>query len=142
MVLKDKEGDDELKAEPISKERMLLLWLDPEILAENTAIVDPFSELENFILTAQELEWVRQVDKFAKKASVACQNGNYEEGIHFYLEALKFAPGCDLYLMSIGCCYANMGQPEKGLAYLERAHEISPQKERITKNLKALKEML
>jgi len=35
-----------------------------------------------------------------------------------------------------------MGQPEKGLAYLERAHEISPQKERITKNLKALKEML
>jgi hypothetical protein len=44
--------------------------------------------------------------------------------------------------MSIGACYANMGQPPRGLPYLKRAAKINPHNERIQHNLAAVRQML
>jgi len=43
-----------------------------------------------------------------------------------------------MLLMSIGSCYANMGDRETAKRYLERAAQISPHNVRIRKNLGAL----
>jgi tetratricopeptide (TPR) repeat protein len=121
---------------------MDLLWLDPqtfEILAvagKATVLTDDGAGgAHDLQFTPEDLEWAKQVDGYAEKAQKAGQRGDQRAAIQHYRQALKLAPGCDLYLMSIGCCYANMGQTKIGIKYLERAAEISPNNARIHKNL-------
>ncbi|MCI0392606.1 MAG: hypothetical protein MOB07_28060 [Acidobacteria bacterium] len=143
--------DDALTAEPILRDRMDLLWLDDgglQVLrsglgsGDGVFIPDDEGGVRELRVSADDLEWAERVKAIAKKASAASAREDYPEAIKFYLEALKLAPGCDLYLMSIGCCYGNMGEVRKGHPWLQRAAEISPHNARIQRNLALQKELL
>ncbi|MBN2588535.1 MAG: hypothetical protein JXA96_01630 [Sedimentisphaerales bacterium] len=141
--------DDDLflRASPIERKRMQLLWTDAEqleILEMAVANGAPaFFPDENgkpqvFDITKEDVSWAIKVDIVAAKAAEAASRNDYRTAITFYKNALKLAPGADIYLMSIGCCYENLGQKQDALSYLKRAQDISPQNTRIKNNLEAL----
>jgi len=126
-----------LQAEPISQKRMVLLWLDPPRLTQleqplaqqkivTVTMGSTASNVQDHEITQEDFEWAKQIERIVDKAYSAGQRGNFNESIRYYKEALHLAPGCDLFLMSIGVCYAEVGQKAKGLRYLERAAQISP----------------
>jgi tetratricopeptide (TPR) repeat protein len=142
--------EEELAAQPISKTQMDMLWLDPSALdliekSINSGRRDlhmlPNSEggLRELKVTLEDVAWAKQVNALAGKAAAASQRGDYPEAISLYRQALKLAPGCDQWLNSIGSCYALMGEPQKGLRYINRALAVSSQPLRIEKNLANLK---
>ena len=129
-----------LRATPLDPARRKLLWMDPATLGlfstPNTlTLMQDGNRLIEATFSEQDIEWARKVNQYAVKAEQAGRANNHGEAIELYRGALTLAPGCDLYLMSIGCCYANMGDLRRGLRYLERASEISPGEERIRQNL-------
>ena len=131
--------DDEsyLRSAPLPPARRRLLWMDPGtlgLLVNAQVLIQEGNQLITTEYPKEDLEWAKQVNVSAVKAEQAGRAGRDAEAIAFYKEALTLAPGCDLYLMSVGCCYANLGELQRGLKYLERAHEISPGEERITRN--------
>jgi tetratricopeptide (TPR) repeat protein len=134
-----------LQAEPIPRRRMDLLWLDPPRLAQlgqalaqhkviSIVLGDSSNQREHEI-TNDDLEWAKQIEKIVDKAFAAGQRGNYQESIQYYKKALDLAPGCDLFLMSVGASYAHLGQKAKAVQYLDRAAHISPGNARIRDNL-------
>ena len=136
----DSEIDDScLRAVPLDPGRKSLLWMDPAILSmlsSNTVtMIQQGNRIVEAVFSEADVEWARKVNAHAVPAQEAAGQDRYAEAIELYRAALKLAPGCDLYLMSIGCCYANLGDLSRGLKYLERAAEISPQEERIRQNL-------
>jgi tetratricopeptide (TPR) repeat protein len=142
---------DELKAHPLPRNRMDLLWLDSPRLevirtsigTQNQIFVDDGAGGATQVnVTIEDVDFAKEITAIVDKANVAGRLNNHGEAIRLYREALKRAPGCDMYLMSIGCSYANMGELKKGLAYLERAAEISPHNERIKRNLSGIRAML
>lgn len=143
------EGDEDapyLTAAPIERSRMDLLWLDPPHLTEVeaaieqqgvvTVVLGDDSEMREHSFTRDDLLWARQIEKIVDRAYTEGQSGRYAESLGFYQEALRAAPGCDLFLMSAGVCLARLGQPARGLRYLQRAAEISPGNNRIRENLR------
>gem|GEM_PF-1770858 len=139
-------GDSELlEASPISKKLMHLLWLDDSnlhqiksALVKNepiTVVMGDSSEQKEWEITRADMNWLDKVIPVALKAYATGQKDNYYQAINYYKQALKLAPGCDLYLMSIGSAYVMIGQKERGIRYLERAAEISPGNKRIRENL-------
>jgi tetratricopeptide (TPR) repeat protein len=135
-----------LQAEPISRKRMGLLWLEPSQLAwlqqqlaqykvVDFKVIDDSLNYQNYEITQEDYEWVKQIERVVDKAYLAVQHGNYKESIQHYKKALELAPGCDLFLMSIGSCYAQLGEKAKAVQYLERAAQISPGNSRIRDNL-------
>ncbi|MEP7338403.1 MAG: DUF2569 family protein [Acidobacteriota bacterium] len=142
----------DLTIEPIAPGRMQLLWLDANGLkvarasSESNAganvWVDGNGQPEQVLLSAETLDWVERVNNLAERAVEAAKREQYDDAIEFYRAALRLAPGCDLYLMSIGCCLVNAGRAAEGLPYLERAARISPYNERIKRNLDGVKAAL
>jgi len=144
-----------LQAGPISRKRMDLLWLDPPRLAQlqhpiaqaaahhkvATVTLGDSSNLRTHEITQEDFEWAKQVEQIVDKAFTLGQRGDYRNSIQQYKRALELAPGCDLFLMSIGVGYANLGQKAKGLRYLERAAQISPGNARIRDNLDKVRRM-
>lgn len=138
-------GEDEsyLRAAPLDRARRSLLWTDPsaiEMFSNAATIIQDGNRIIEVVFSPQDIEWARRVNEFTVKADQVGSANRHREAIDLYRNALKMAPGCDLYLMSIGCCYANMGNFHRGLRYLERADEISPGQERIQQNLVAVRQ--
>lgn len=143
----------ELPAEPITRERMDLLWMNPGGLrilkislgsgkGDLHVIPDGRGGLRELLVTVEDVEWAERVNTIAERASSASRVGDFVQAIKHYREALASAPGCDLYLMSIGSCYAQLGDLHNAKLYLERAAKISPDNRRIQDNLAPLSEML
>lgn len=140
-----------LQAEPIPRKRMDLLWLDPPRLAQLGAPLTQYkvitvtmgdsTNLRDHEFTLEDFEWAKQIEQIVDKAFTAGQHGNFRESIQHYQKALKLAPGCDLFLMSIGVSYAQLGQKERAIRYLQRANQISPTNVRIVENLTKVKKM-
>jgi tetratricopeptide (TPR) repeat protein len=138
----------------LTRQQMDLLWMDRSGLSilkaslgnPNVAVVgsDDAGGVrdQKKEITVQDVEWAEKVMAIAEQASAASQRNDYAKAIQFYKQALEQAPECDLYLMSIGACYANLGKPREGLPYLERAAKINPNNARIQKNLAGMKQML
>jgi tetratricopeptide (TPR) repeat protein len=134
-----------LSAEPISRERMDLLWCDPPRLAqierwvsgESSIIVTmgDATQLRDDEITPADVVWAKQVEKVVDIAFAASERRDFVTAIASYKKALDLAPGCDLFLMSIGTGYAYLGQKARALRYLERAAAISPGNTRIQENL-------
>jgi uncharacterized membrane protein YhaH (DUF805 family) len=147
------EMDDDmlLQAIPITRKRMDLLWLDPPKLAQVqelvrqhnviTVTMGDSSNLRDHEITQEDVVWAKQVEKIVDKAFAFTQSRNHQKAIQHYKEALGLAPGCDLFLMSIGSCYAHLGQKNKAFRYLKRAHEISPGNSRIRNNMNEVQRM-
>ena len=132
---------------------MALLWMEEGQLNAVTGAVslgvsdisvDDFLKggTRKLTVTSEDVEWAKSVLKVAARADVAATQRDFQTAIQFYEEALALAPGADIYLMSIGCCYGNMGFLEKGATYLQYAQTISPASERIRNNLRALEARL
>ncbi len=144
-------SSDELTVDPISRERMDMLWMDAEELEVLQIAVEGKHEVfigpekggpRKLTVTREDVEWAKSVDQIAAKAAEASSRHDFITAIKYYKEALKLAPGADIYLMSIGSLYANMQQLQEALLYLNRAHEISPNNQRVSKNLRVLEMML
>ncbi len=67
----------------------------------------------------------------------AGQQNNFCASIKYYKQALLLASGSDLFFMSIGVAYIQLGENERGIRFLERAANTSPKNGRIRKNLEA-----
>lgn len=111
-------SDDEpyLHAAPLDSLRRRLLWMDPPtlgLLTNSHTVVHEGNQLVEVRFTVQDIEWARRVNEYAVKAEQAGQADQHQRAIDLYKNALRVAPGCDLYLMSIGCCYANIGDLRK-----------------------------
>jgi tetratricopeptide (TPR) repeat protein len=134
-----------LMAEPISRKRMDLLWLDPPRLTQLKQQIEKHktvilvlgdeSEMRKHTYSLEDYQWAKQIEEIIDKAYSAGNQNKYNESLLYYKQALQSAPGCDLFLMSIGVCYASLGQKQKALMYLERAAQISPGNTRIRENL-------
>jgi len=142
----------ELTANTITRERMALLWMEQGQLEGLSGVLSLGGDIfiDDFVaggtrkaaMTSADLEWAKSVGKVAARADAAAKQRDFQAAIQLYKEALALAPGADIYLMSIGCCYGNMGFLEKGVTYLRCAKKISPASERIGNNLRALEEKL
>jgi len=140
----------ELISKPIDRERMDLLWINPdeldvlEIALQTKDSVPVMLGPEKggpkeLSVTKKDIKWAKSLDKISEKASTASSRGDYNKAIDYYKEALKLAPSADIYLMSLGACYGNLKQPDKALPYLLKAHDLSPNNQRISQNLSTLK---
>lgn len=149
-ALSETEIKADLNATPISRVRMDLLWLDPihlqqcrQALQQGAEVGFPpsrpvFRRMQEAFdrrqVSVADIDWAIAVDGIAADA-VELGQRDPARAIGKYREALRSAPGCDLYLMSVGSCLAMTGQPEQGLRYLERAAEINPTDEQVENNL-------
>lgn len=134
-----------LEAPPISRKRTDLLWLDPPHLAQvGQALVQHEvvrlqlgfgSRQHEHEITREDHAWAKEIEKVVDRAFETGREGDHLRSIEAYKEALRMAPGCDLFLMSVGVCYAFLGQKTKSLQFLERAASISPDNDRIRENL-------
>jgi len=134
-----------LGAEPISRKRMDLLWMDPPHLAqvgaalvrnETVRVQMGFgSSVREHDIVREDYSWAKEIETIVDRAFDAGQRGDHLRSIEAYKEALRMAPGCDLFLMSVGTNYALLGQKAKAIAFLERAAAISPGNDRIRENL-------
>lgn len=139
------EEQRDLSAAPLSSSLRQLLWMDPKVIklcANSQTLVQDGNRLLQIQYSQADVDWAEQVNVYAIKAEQASSANAIPEAIALYRKALQLAPGCDLYLMSIGCCYANMGDLRTGVKYLERAAEISPSQERIRRNLEGIRQAL
>jgi hypothetical protein len=150
----------DLISAPLPRKLMNLLWIGPQQLEilksvakgtySNVKVMDlgsdeptPTADLLKTIarqisegqVTAVDLDWALRVDAIAGEAEGAFNRGDVLDAIERYRDALQDAPGCDVYLMSMGTCYAELGALRDAVRYFERAAEISPQNSRIARNL-------
>ena len=134
-----------LTAEPISRKRMALLWLDPQHLKQLgqkitehgiiTVTMGDSTNLVDYEISQDDYNWAKQIEIVVDDACSANQRKDYKSAIQYYKKALELAPGCDLFLMSVGSSYAHLGQKSIAVKYLERAAQISPGNTRIKNNL-------
>jgi len=134
-----------LEADPLPPARMALLHLDPEQLAQVGAALDREPSIVVRFdgsgrevpchLTGEDHRWAESLAPLQDRAQAEASIGNLEGVVAAYREGLRRAPGSDLFLMSLGVAYLQLGEVERGLRFLERAAEISPRNERIRANL-------
>ena len=145
------DDDRLLEAEPIARKRMDLLWLDPPRLAQVqqavgqhgavTVTMGDSSSLRDHSIDKEDVDWARQIEQMVDRAFAAGKRGHYEDAIRHYKQALGLAPGCDLFLMSVGASYAQLHKKAQAVRYLQRAAQISPGNARIRENLNQAKRM-
>jgi len=150
----------DLSCAPLPRNLINLLWVGPEQLEilksvakgtySNIKVVDlgsddsnPGADILKTIarqisegqVSADDLNWALRVDAIAGEAESAFRSGDVLAAIERYRDALQEAPGCDVYLMSMGTCYAELGALRDAVRYFERAAQVSPQNARIARNL-------
>jgi hypothetical protein len=150
----------DLSSAPLPRKLMNLLWVGGEQLEilksvakgaySNVKVVDvgsddptPGADILKTIarqisegqVSADDLDWALRVDAIAGEAENTFKRGDVLVAIERYRDALQEAPGCDVYLMSMGTCYAELGALRDAVRYFERAAQVSPQNARIARNL-------
>lgn len=137
--------DKYLTAKEIDRKRMYLLWLDPPTLGgleqpirQRGKVCVEFKPGKEYEIDMNDYIWAKEIEAVVDKAYAAGQKQDFKTSIEFYKKALDLAPGCDLFLMSIGTCFANLGNKELAVRYMKRASEISPDNNRIRQNLQRL----
>jgi tetratricopeptide (TPR) repeat protein len=158
------EIEADLLAQPLSRDRLDLLLIDPDHLpvfkttlekaAAHQLVVPPgrghlfdltrsvVDRMKCGTIRLEDIVWALEVDKVGAKAETAAQNKQFADAICLYRQALRLAPGCDLYLMSVGSCYAGLDRFDLALRYVERAAAINPGNPRIERNLSQLKTVM
>lgn len=155
----------DLSAEPLQRWKLDLLWVGPAVLhhlrtlatmaeqgeaayqtigeGEEEARVGRLAELVvSRQITVADIDWAIGVDSIAGEAERLAGDEDRFGAINHYRAALRQAPGCDVYLLSIGVCLFHLGAAGDALKYLQRAREIDPANLRIRRNLEGLREHL
>jgi hypothetical protein len=155
----------DVSSAPLQRKYMNLLWVGPTQLELFKAMVKggyqkvsiagaganpQVAELLGTIarqvgegdITAEDIDWALAVDAIAGEAESAFHNGDVLDALEKYRDALRYAPGCDVYLMSMGSCYAELGALREAVRYFERAAQISPQNAQIARNLAGARDAL
>jgi tetratricopeptide (TPR) repeat protein len=83
---------------------------------------------------AESLEFTREADRAAAS--------DFAKAEQLYQKALQINPFDALAAMSCGVALAKQGDLRGGLKWIERAHDLDPDNERIMQNLAELKAML
>lgn len=86
-----------------------------------------------------DLVWAEEVLKIGMEGSDKARAGRFNEAIPSLKRALSMAPGHDLMLMTLGVCYAQIGEFPKAIKILEQARKLHPDNSRIAQNLEAIK---
>ena len=161
------QSNSDLTSAPLPRRLLNLFWLGPTYLQtlkdtvrggySNVSVIDasgganaPEVELLKSVtadivaghVTERDIDWAIRVDAVAGRAEAAFHNGEALQAIEIFREALQQAPGCDNFLMSMGACYGALGAFPEALRYYERAAEISPENERIARNLAKVREVI
>lgn len=150
LDLPEPKDADLLVAPPITPARMELIWVEPKRLQNLAAEVrgaggrrttvfydSADNDRREIEILETDIRWAQGVEKVVDFAYEAGQAGRLEASIRFYKLALVLAPGGDLFLMSIGVAFVQLGQKERGLRFLEYAARLSPKNGRIQRNLQA-----
>jgi len=161
----DQEMALDLTAEPLPRWKLDLLWIGPELLQELRILAEMAAEgqaafqtigdgeeearvdrLARLVvsrqITAADIDWAIALDGIAGEAQRLAAGEDRFGALTRYRAALRQAPGCDVYLLSIGVCLFHLGAPDDALKYLQRAHTIDPSNTRIRQNLESLREHL
>ena len=64
------------------------------------------------VLTREDIQLAKQIERIVDKAQSAGAQDDYRNGVRYYKEVLKLAPGCDLFFPS------NPGQLRGGASCL------------------------
>jgi tetratricopeptide (TPR) repeat protein len=150
--LQEPADEELLGATPISRARMELIWLEPAGLRDLAAKVKAAGgsvstvfydssddDRREYLIRQEDIRWAQGIEKLVDFAFEAGQARRFEEAVHFYKQALLLAPGGDLFLMSVGVGYVQMGENDRGLRFLQRAAQLSPTNGRIRRNLEKAK---
>jgi len=62
------------------------------------------------------------------------------ESIRIYEKIIAKAPFDSISMLSIGVCYANLGDGRKAVSYVERALRSDPHNQRIRQNLEGIRQ--
>jgi tetratricopeptide (TPR) repeat protein len=129
---------------------MELIWLDPPRLKQLSAdvknaggmIIATYYDASDddrreYGVSEADIKWAEEVATIVDFAYRAGQQNNFSASIKYYKQALLLAPGSDLFFMSIGVAYIQLGESVRGIRFLERAANTSPKNGRIRKNLEA-----
>ena len=66
-------------------------------------------------------------------------NSDYPRDIELYKRIIDIAPWDSISVMSIGSSYWNIGDKQQELQWMEKAHSIDPDNDRISSNLQGIK---
>ncbi len=88
-------------------------------------------------LTDSEIEEALRLIELCHQAEIA---SNPNESIRLYQQILSVAPFDSIAMLSIGVCYANLGNAKKAIYYVEEALKSDPHNQRIQGNLDAIKQ--
>lgn len=139
-------GEDRifLEAPALEPKRAALLQFDAARLKAMVAMLPPGGThvlaqnggagMERFTFAREDLEWAARIAEVLDQADALGNQKRFQEAIGAYKEGLRSAPGFPILLMSLGVCYFRIGDKKKGLRYLQRASELSPNDPRIRKN--------
>jgi tetratricopeptide (TPR) repeat protein len=151
----------DVTATPLPRAKLDLLWIGPALLTVLGSFADlpegiaptvvgldddmhrivenTVREIEALRITPADIAWAVGVDGIAGEAERKANDDDLLGAIGEFRRALRQAPGCDNYMMSMATCYANLGLAPEALRYLERARQINPGNARIARNLAELR---
>jgi len=87
-------------------------------------------------LSDTEIEEAIGLIRLCQKATNA---SDPKESIRIYEQIIKKAPFDSISMLSIGVCYANLGNGRKAISYVEKALKINPNNQRIRDNLNGIR---
>ena len=88
-------------------------------------------------LSDDEIREAIELSRLTQKASTA---DNPKEALRLFKQIVDRVPFDSISMLSIGVCYANLGQGRKAVSYVEKALESDPDNERIRQNLEAIRQ--
>jgi tetratricopeptide (TPR) repeat protein len=101
------------------------------------------SGLEEVIVTPELASQALKAKKHEQQADGLAKMGRYREAIKEYIQAIHIAPYEDEILyMSLGAMYTYIDDYPEALKYLEIAHKINPDNERVAMNLQGVREYI
>ena len=89
--------------------------------------------------TEEDYLWAENVMKLALKAREIAKSERYAESLPIQMEALRMAPGHDLFLLNLAVSYAKLGQLPITIKILEKAKQLYPDSKKVLLTFEAYK---
>jgi tetratricopeptide (TPR) repeat protein len=103
-----------------------------------TEIVD--TEQKYDFIEKLDDEEIKEALELLRLSAEGERASNPKDALKIFQKLAKRAPFDSIALLSIGVCYANLGNGKEAVSYVEKALEIDPENERIKENLEGIKQ--